>query len=69
MIAISFTVTDGSSGVAYQRCVRRPRIFVLTQSSGAQWHFALCSVPASTAYGSPDSSEFILLITPVQYLC
>ena len=62
MIAIPFAVRDRSSGVAYQLCVRRQRVIVLTQASVAQWHFALCPVSVSTVQGSRGNSEFILLI-------
>ena len=50
VIVISFAVRNHSRGVTYQPCGRGPKVIVFTQSTVAQWHFALCPVSVSTAF-------------------
>jgi hypothetical protein len=55
MIAISFAVRDSSSGVAYQLCVLRPRVIVLTVIRRA---VALCVVRSVGEHSVGLSRQF-----------
>ena len=56
IIVISFAVRDLSSGVAYQLCVRRPSVIVLTQV--IRRAVALCAVPSVGEHGVGLSRQF-----------